>query len=85
MSVDAPTVIGVLIAATGAAHFAAPDAFTPVTERAFSTDIQQWTYRNGATELAVGTAIAVPATRKLGYLALAGYVGFLGYRVATKG
>ena len=74
------TALGVGIAATGIAHFVVPDTFAPITAAAFPKDVTTWTYRNGATELAVGTAIAIPKTRKLGFVALAGYVGFLGYR-----
>ncbi|MGB3772920.1 MAG: hypothetical protein WBA00_17420 [Rhodococcus sp. (in: high G+C Gram-positive bacteria)] len=75
-----PTVAGIVLAATGAAHFVVPDAFKAITEPAFPEDTKTWTYRNGASELVIGTAIAVPATRKIGLVALAGYVGFLGYR-----
>ncbi|GGF95424.1 hypothetical protein GCM10007304_06600 [Rhodococcoides trifolii] len=82
-SSTAPTVLGIGLAATGAAHFVAPDAFAGITSAAFPKDVRTWTYRNGATELAVGTAIAIPQTRKLGFVALAGYVGFLGYRAYT--
>lgn len=79
-SAQVPTIAGIALAATGAAHFVAPDAFKVITEPIFPKDTRTWTYRNGASELAIGTAIAVPATRKVGLVALAGYVGFLGYR-----
>ena len=84
-SITVPTIAGIGLAATGAAHFVVPDAFRPITEPAFPKDTRTWTYRNGASELVIGTAIAVPATRKVGLVALAGYVGFLAYRVATAG
>jgi len=79
-SAQVPTIAGIALAATGAAHFVAPDAFKAITEPIFPKDTRTWTYRNGASELAIGTAIAVPATRKVGLVALAGYLGFLGYR-----
>ena len=82
-SITLPTVAGVALAATGAAHFVAPDAFRPITEPVFPDDTRTWTYRNGASELAIGTAIAIPATRKIGLVGLAVYVGFLGFCAAT--
>ncbi|WP_315772960.1 hypothetical protein [Rhodococcoides kroppenstedtii] len=82
-SITLPAVAGVALAATGAAHFVAPDAFRPITAPVFPDDTRTWTYRNGASELAIGTAIAIPATRKIGLVGLAVYVGFLGFRAAT--
>lgn len=82
-SITVPTVAGAALAATGVAHFIVPDAFKAITEPAFPQDTRTWTLRNGASELVIGTAIAVPATRKIGVVALVGYVGFLAYRAAT--
>jgi uncharacterized membrane protein len=71
---------GVLLAATGAAHFAAPKRFEAVTALAFPDNTRQWTYRNGATELALGLALTVPRTRKLGVAGVAAYTAWLGAR-----
>lgn len=75
--------VGVLVAAVGAAHFAAPDAFEEVTKMAFPNDTQEWIKRNGATEVAIGTAMVLPLTRKLGVLGLLGYGGWLGYNAVN--
>ncbi len=84
MSARTGQVLGLAIAATGLAHFAAPAAFEPVTRKAFATDIRSWTYRNGATELAIGLAIAAPPTRKAGAAGLAVYAGWLAKRVLSR-
>ncbi|KFU78634.1 hypothetical protein SAMN04489729_6680 [Amycolatopsis lurida] len=76
--------LGLGIAATGLAHFAAPAAFEPVTKLAFADDIRNWTYRNGATELAIGLAIAAAPTRKAGFAGLAVYAAWLGKRVLAR-
>jgi uncharacterized membrane protein len=76
--------IGLLVAATGAAHFAAPDFFEGLTRTVFPENTREWVQRNGATELALGAALTVPKTRKLGVLGLLGYLGFLGSRVVAN-
>ncbi|WP_020668788.1 hypothetical protein [Amycolatopsis nigrescens] len=75
---------GLLLAGTGAAHFAAPALFEPVSAAAFPKDTRQWVYRNGATELTLGLALAGKRTRKLGAAGLVGYVGWLGSRVLAQ-
>ncbi|ANN15679.1 hypothetical protein SD37_08420 [Amycolatopsis orientalis] len=84
MSSRTSQVLGLGIAATGLAHFAAPAAFEPVTRMAFATDTRNWTYRNGATELAIGLAIAAGPTRKAGVAGLAVYAGWLAKRVLAR-
>ncbi|MEV6913278.1 hypothetical protein [Amycolatopsis sp. NPDC051071] len=84
MSARTGQVLGLTIAATGLAHFAAPSAFEPVTRMAFSGDTRRWTYRNGATELAIGLAIAAGPTRKAGAAGLAVYAGWLAKRVLAR-
>jgi uncharacterized membrane protein len=75
--------VGFLVAATGAAHFAFPEAFEGVTKTAFPKDTSAWVLRNGATETGIGLAMMLPPTRKLGVLALLGYGGWLGYNAAN--
>lgn len=80
-----PKVFGIGLAATGAAHFVVPEAFEGITKRPFPRDTRTWISRNGATELAVGVAIAYPKTRKIGLLGLGTYVGWLGLNIARNG
>jgi uncharacterized membrane protein len=75
--------VGFLLAALGAAHFAAPDAFEDVTKMAFPENTKDWVMRNGAAETAIGAAMMIPFTRKLGVAGLLGYTGWLGYNAAT--
>jgi uncharacterized membrane protein len=75
--------VGFLLAASGAAHFARPQAFVPITAQAFPKDTESWVTKNGAAETGIGLALMGRKTRKLGLLALLGYVGFLGYRAAA--
>ena len=65
--------IGFLVAALGAAHFAAPEVFEDVTRTAFPENTREWVVRNGATEAAIGVAMMLKPTRKLGVLGLLGY------------
>ena len=75
--------IGLALAASGIAHFAAPDAFVGITKSAFPSDTEEWVKRNGATETALGLALLLPKTRKLGKLGLLGYVGWLGFNASN--
>jgi uncharacterized membrane protein len=75
--------VGFLLAAIGAAHFAAPDAFEEVTKIAFPDNPKDWVMRNGATDAAIGVAMMVRPLRKLGVLGLLGYTGWLGYNVVN--
>ena len=75
--------VGFLLAATGVAHFVVPDKFEQLTKTAFPTDTDAWIQRNGASELAIGAAMMLPKTRKLGILGLFGYGGWLGYNAAN--
>jgi len=75
--------LGLLLTATGAAHFAAPEAFEEVTKVAFPDNTRDWVLRNGATEAAIGVAIMLRRTRKLGLLSLLGYAGWLSYNAVN--
>lgn len=83
MSSKLTSLAGLGLAATGAAHFVAPQLFEPITKPVFPEDTSTWIKRNGASELAIGLAIAVPATRKLGLVGLAAYGAHLGARAAA--
>ena len=75
---------GLLLAGTGAAHFAAPQVFEPITKTAFPEDTRQWTYRNGAIEVALGLALTTRKTRLLGLAGTAGYGYWLSGRVRAN-
>jgi uncharacterized membrane protein len=72
-------IIGLGLAATGIAHFIAPDAFIGLTKSAFPEDTDAWVKRNGAAETVVGLTLVVPRTRRLGKLGLLAYLGWLGF------
>jgi uncharacterized membrane protein len=55
-----------LLATAGVAHFAMPKPFDRIVPRALPGRARTWTYVSGAAELAVATALAVPATRRAG-------------------
>ncbi|MGF0312805.1 hypothetical protein CH254_07700 [Rhodococcus sp. 06-412-2C] len=76
---------GIGLAATGAAHFVVPEAFEGITKLPFPKDTRTWISRNGATELAVGVAIAYPKTRKIGLIGLGAYGLWLGANIAKNG
>lgn len=75
--------LGFLVASVGAAHFFAPEAFEGVTKTAFPQDTAAWVLRDGASETAIGVAMMLPFTRKVGVLSLLGYTGWLGYNVVN--
>ncbi|MGH1565525.1 hypothetical protein [Mumia sp. DW29H23] len=83
MSKLAP-IAGTVVAATGAAHFVAPQAFASINQAAFPQNTGEWIKRNGATELALGLGLLSRRTRKLAAVGLVAYSAFLGSRVAAN-
>jgi uncharacterized membrane protein len=83
MAIRAIPLLGTLVAATGAAHFAAPATFEEISKGAFPADTRDWVLRNGASELDLGQAIIGKRTRKLGVMGLLGYLGWLVTRFAS--
>lgn len=75
---------GLGLAATGIAHFIAPDLFKDMTKVAFPNNTDQAIQQNGAIETAVGLAIAGSKTRKLGFLGLLAYGGWLGFNASQN-
>ncbi|WP_194832415.1 hypothetical protein [Nocardia sp. XZ_19_369] len=71
---------GLGLAGTGAAHFTAPQAFDPLTARAFPRATRRWTYRNGLTEVVLGLAITFRRSRPLGSVGFIAYLAFLAAR-----
>ncbi|MGC7198439.1 hypothetical protein RBA03_20035 [Mycobacteroides abscessus subsp. massiliense] len=79
---------GAGLAATGVAHFVAPQPFESISKVAFPEDTRRWVYRNGVTELLLGLALAFRRTRIVGGLGGLAYVAFLVSRLignANKG
>ncbi|MDT4915701.1 MAG: hypothetical protein QOI15_1374 [Pseudonocardiales bacterium] len=83
MAILSTSKIGFLVAAAGAAHFAKPEAFEPITAKAFPNDTRDWVMRNGAAETGIGLAMMLKPTRTLGVLGLLAYTGWLGYNAAN--
>lgn len=75
---------GLGLAATGIAHFIAPDLFKDVTKVAFPNNTDQAIQQNGAIETTLGLAIAGSKTRKLGFLGLLAYGGWLGFNASQN-
>jgi len=61
-----------LLLAAGATHFAAPRPYDSIVPHALPGRARWWTYASGIAELAVGTAVAIPATRRTGAACAAG-------------
>lgn len=61
-----------LLAGAAAAHFLIPRTFDAIVPRSLPGTPRAWTYGSGVAELAVATAVAVPATRRVGGLLAAG-------------
>lgn len=71
-STRAATVLAGLLLVSGTTHFAAPRPFDSIVPRVLPGPARWWTYASGACELAVGAAVALPATRKVGAACAAG-------------
>ena len=67
---SAPGLAGLLTAA-GVAHFLRPSTFDAIVPRVMPGPARWWTWGSGVAELAVGAAVAVPATRRIGAAAAA--------------
>jgi uncharacterized membrane protein len=78
------TFIGLGLAGVGVAHFVSPQSFDSMTERAFPRDTRQHTYIDGGIETALGLGLAVPKTRKLALLGVAGYAAYLAGNAARN-
>ncbi|WP_336793118.1 hypothetical protein [Gordonia malaquae] len=72
---------GVLIAASGVAHFVVPSVFVFISRWLFPKDTKTMVQINGAAETAIGVAIVNRRTRVWGILGLLGYAAYLGDRV----
>ncbi len=75
---------GIILAATGIAHFVKPDLFRDITKVAFPENTDAAIQQNGAIETTLGLAITCSKTRKLGFLGLAAYGGWLGFNASQN-
>ena len=71
------TLIGIVLAATGLAHFVKPALFEPITAQAFPNNTDRYLQINGSIETALGVGLAVRQTRKLALVGVVGYVAYL--------
>ena len=71
------TIGGIGLAATGVAHFVAPQLFHGITAPAFPDDVDTAIKVNGTLETVIGAAIAVPKTRTIGLAGLGLYGAYL--------
>lgn len=76
---------GGAFAAGGLAHFAAPAPFEAISRPFFGADTPRAVKINGASETAIGLAIAYQPTRVLGFAGLAAYGVYLGDRIVAYG
>lgn len=76
---------GGALAASGLAHFAAPKPFAAISRPFFGDETSRYVKVNGASETAIGLAIAYQPTRVLGFAGLAAYGVYLGDRVVDYG
>lgn len=75
---------GIGTALVGIAHFIVPDQFRAATRIAFPDNTDEAIMQNGAIETALGAAIAVRKTRKLGFVGLLAYGGWLGFNASKN-
>lgn len=75
---------GIGLALVGISHFFAPDVYRSATALAFPENTDQAIQINGAAETGLGLAIACQKTRKLGFVGLLAYTGWLGYNAANQ-
>lgn len=67
----AAVVLAGFLSGMGVLHFVRPEPFDELVPKTLPGGPRTWTYLSGVAELAVGAAVAVPKTRKLGALAAA--------------
>ncbi|MFI2436761.1 hypothetical protein [Streptomyces sp. NPDC018693] len=68
-----PLLLAGLLAAAGAAHFAAPRPFDAIVPRALPGSPRAWTYASGVAELALAAGVALPRTRRTAARATAAF------------
>ncbi|MDH6114840.1 putative membrane protein [Kitasatospora sp. MAP12-15] len=68
-----PYVLAALLGAAGAAHFRKPRQFDAIVPEWLPGGARVWTQASGVAELALAATVAVPATRRVGGLASAGF------------
>ncbi|EHI12382.1 hypothetical protein [Mycolicibacterium thermoresistibile] len=71
---------GLLLAATGLSHLAAPTFWEPLVSGVFPDNTRNHVYVNGGIETALGVGLAARRTRKF---AVVGLLAYTAYLVAT--
>ncbi|MFE3290984.1 hypothetical protein [Rhodococcus sp. NPDC059234] len=66
MAFTRSTGLSAILLGAGTLHFVNPKPFDAIVPRQLPGDARAYTYASGVAELVVGTAIAVPRTRRLG-------------------
>ncbi|WP_052847661.1 hypothetical protein [Streptomyces avicenniae] len=73
MSVRSAHLLAGLLAGAGVTHFAAPEPYDAIVPKSLPGRPRTWTKASGAVELALATALVIPATRRTGALLTAGF------------
>lgn len=90
MAADSPRgsrlarIAGLVLAASGVAHFASPTVFDPMTSQAFPRRTRQHTYIDGGLEAALGLGLLIRPARKFALGGLAAYAAYLGGNVVRN-
>ncbi|NML51652.1 hypothetical protein HHL19_22050 [Streptomyces sp. R302] len=71
-SATSARLLGGLLVGAGVAHFVVPRQFDAMVPRSLPGAPRTWTRLSGLAEIAVGAAVAHPASRRAGALAAAG-------------
>ncbi|WP_083577136.1 DoxX family protein [Rhodococcus tukisamuensis] len=66
MALKSSTALSAILLGAGTLHFVNPKPFDSIVPRQLPGSPRAYTYASGVAELAVGAAIAVPRTRRLG-------------------
>lgn len=74
---------GMVIAASGLAHFAVPKVLGAIVRPFFPEETAKWVQINGALETVIGLAVANRHTRVLGGAGLIAYGIYLGDRIVA--
>jgi uncharacterized membrane protein len=75
--------LGIGLAASGVAHFAAPRPFIALSKPFFPEETEKWVRLNGASETAVGLALLDRRTRTAGLVGLIVYGVYLADRAIS--
>lgn len=75
--------LGIVVAASGFAHFVAPARFRAISAPIFPEDTAKWVKVNGSSEAAIGVALIDRRTRVAGVVGGLVYGVYLSDRIGT--